>query len=180
MVFFTANPKLERLFLRAPGQSCYRAYLFQREASPRPSLLPVSRQNRASTAWATYPLDEAGRANSLIPHRGTLLGGRPDNPARRRRPDTVERPARRDVERLEIVVTEGTVRDLVSRHRQEVEELAVGAEHVNAPLPILGRLKGRVRLVQASRDVQPSFLILLEPVRTAAGAPVKQGTAAAT
>src|SRR5262245_36083379 len=79
---------------------------------------------------------------------GLRPGRRPDDAARRGGTNAIERAAGRDVQRLEIVAAEGTVGHLVARHRQEGEPLALGTEHVNATLDILGRLERRVWLVQ--------------------------------
>src|SRR5262249_13887806 len=88
--------------------------------------------------------------------------------------DAVERAAAGNVECLEVLTTEGTVRYLVRRHRQECQQLALGREDVYAALLVRRRLKGRVWLVQSGGDIEPTLLVLLQPVRSPARVPVVQ------
>src|SRR5262249_45572763 len=103
---------------------------------------------------------------------------RPDDAPRRHRADAVERSAAGNVQRSEVLAAKGAVGHLVRWHRQEVEELPVGAEDVDTALAVLCRLERRIGLVEAPRDVKSPFAILFEPIGPAPGSPVVKQLAA--
>jgi hypothetical protein len=79
----------------------------------------------------------------------------------------------RDEERLQIVIAERTICNLVDWHMNKSQKIAFGRQDVNATFELISRFRGKVRIVQACSDIKSPGRVNFDSIRTAPAPPIK-------